>query len=191
MNAATQSKLTLEEYLNYDDGTDNQYELVSGELVEMPPESRDNSKISLYLLVAFSKFLAVENLCHKDTEVEVTGRRAQTRLPDLMVLSDELVAALGDRRGTITRDMPPPVLVVEVVSPGQQNEERDYRYKRSEYAARGISEYWIINPQQANVTVLTLVSGLYEEQEYIGSQQIESQFKELQATAEEVLRARK
>ena len=36
-------------------------------------------------------------------------------------------------------DMPPPLLVVEVVSPNQKK--RDYRYKRTEYAARGIAEY--------------------------------------------------
>ena len=36
-------------------------------------------------------------------------------------------------------DMPPPLLVVEVVSPKQ--EKRDYSYKRTEYAARGIAEY--------------------------------------------------
>lgn len=38
MTAITGKRLTLEEYLKYDDGTDNQYELVAGELVEMPPE---------------------------------------------------------------------------------------------------------------------------------------------------------
>jgi Uma2 family endonuclease len=43
-------KLTLEEYLTYDDGTDTKYELVDGELVEMPPESDRNNLISLYLL---------------------------------------------------------------------------------------------------------------------------------------------
>ncbi len=189
--ATTKPRLTLEEYLTYEDGTDNAYELVAGELVLMPPESRDNSKISLYLLLEFSRFLPIECLCHKDTEVEVTGTRAQTRLPDLMVLSDEGVIALGGRRGTITRDMPPPVLVVEVLSPGEQNEERDYRYQRSEYAARGISEYWIINPQAGSVKVLALVSGLYEEQEYTGEQLIVSRFPQLQVTAAQVLRAGK
>jgi Uma2 family endonuclease len=44
----------------------------------------------------------------------------------------------------VLMDMPPPLLVVEVVSPNQ--EKRDYRYKRTEYAARGIAEYWIVDP---------------------------------------------
>lgn len=62
--------------------------------------------------------------------------------------------------------MPPPLLVVEVVSPGQEN--RDYRYKRSEYAARGIAEYWIVDPMQQRVMVLEWVEGLYEEKVYEG-----------------------
>lgn len=43
------NKLTLVEYLAYDDGTDVKYELVDGELVEMPPESDRNNLISLSL----------------------------------------------------------------------------------------------------------------------------------------------
>ena len=36
-------RLTLEEYLAYDNGTDTRYELVDGELVEMPPETDRNN----------------------------------------------------------------------------------------------------------------------------------------------------
>ncbi|MDJ0593990.1 MAG: Uma2 family endonuclease [Pleurocapsa sp. MO_226.B13] len=89
-----------------------------------------------------------------------------------MILTEELLAAIGGRRATITPDMPSPALVVEVVSPGKENEDRDYRYKRSEYAARGIIEYWIVDPQREKVTVLSLVDGLYEETVFEGSQQI-------------------
>lgn len=188
--AAIGQRLTLEEYLNHDDGTDTQYELVAGELVELPPESRLNSQISLFLALELAKLVPVDRLCHKDTEIEVTGAQAQVRLPDLMILSEALAAMLGDRRGTITREMPPPVMVVEVVSPGKANEERDYRYQRSEYAARGISEYWIVAPQQGKVSVLTLVAGLYEAEEYTGEMMIKSQFEALLLKADQVLRSK-
>jgi len=189
--AAIGQRLTFEEYLNYDDGTDTQYELVAEELIAMPPESRLNSQISFFLALELAKLIPSDRICHKDTEIEVTGAQAQVRLPDLMVLSEALAAILGNRRGTITREMPPPVLVVEVVSPGKANEERDYRYKRSEYAARGISEYWIVDPQQAKVTVLTLVAGLYEAEEYMGEAIVKSQFEALTLTVEQVLRSHK
>ena len=38
MTTATKT-MTLEDYLNYDDGTDTSYELVDGKLIAMPPES--------------------------------------------------------------------------------------------------------------------------------------------------------
>ena len=63
-------------------------------------------------------------------------------------------------------EMPSPQLVVEVVSPGKENENRDYRYKRSQYQARGISEYWIVDSVQEKITVLRLVEGLYEEETF-------------------------
>ena len=68
--------------------------------------------------------------------------------------------------------MPPPLLVVEVVSPNQ--EKQDYRYKRSEYDARGITEYWIVDPVQVRMTVLEWVEGFYEEQVFRGNRPIVS-----------------
>jgi hypothetical protein len=56
-----------------------------------------------------------------------------------------------------------------VVSPGKENEDRDYRYKRSEYAARGIAEYWIVDPEHDRVTVLVLANGLYGAAVFCGS----------------------
>lgn len=182
--------LTFEEYLAYDDGTDTRHELVNGELVPMPPESRLNTKIAMFLLFQLGKSIPEHLLCHKDTEIEVTGYSATARLPDLMVLTEELSGILNDSpRATITRDMPPPQLAVEVVSPGQENANRDYRYKRSEYAARGIPEYWIVDPIKQKVTVLMLVEGLYEEATFTGSDRIESKcFPDFDATVERVLK---
>jgi Uma2 family endonuclease len=48
------------------------------------------------------------------------------------------------------------------------------RYQRSEYAARGISEYWIVDPIVQRVTVLEWVEGLYEEKVFAGDNQIEA-----------------
>ena len=190
MTVTTQN-MTLEEYLTYDDGTDKRYELVAGELVEMPPESWNNSVIARYLFAHFLQFVPIQQLCYKDTEIVVAGARATTRFPDVMVVSEELANLMqGQHRSTITLDMPPPLLVVEVVSPGKKNEERDYRYKRSEYAARGIAEYWIVDPIQGQMTVLTLVEGLYEALVFRGADAIQSSlFPELALTAAQILRA--
>jgi len=167
--------LTMEDYLAYDDGTDTRYELVDGELVEMPIENPINASIAKFLLFELAKHLPIALLGLKDTEIEVTGRRARCRLPDLVVHSEEShIALMETKRSTLTRDLPPPVLVVEVVSPGQENRDRDYRYKRTEYAARGISEYWIIDPEMQQVTVCLWVNGQYEDKVYQGDALISS-----------------
>ena len=47
-------------------------------------------------------------------------------------------------------------LVVEIVSEGKENRERDLVTKRAEYAVAGIEEYWIVDPESRSVTVLML-----------------------------------
>lgn len=190
MTAATQL-LTLKAYLARSNTAEKHYELVSGNLIEMPPESPQNAEIAIKLLLIFAQFIAPRLLRCKDTEIVVSGTRATVRLPDLMVLTENLADDLyGSQRSTINIDMLPPALVVEVVSPGKANRDRDYRYKRSEYAARGIAEYWIVDPQESKVTVLLLDHGLYQENVYQADDLINSQLlTQLQLTANQVFSA--
>ena len=45
-------------------------------------------------------------------------------------------------------------LVMEVVSDGEENHRLDRETKRDEYAKARIPEYWIVDPEQARITVL-------------------------------------
>ena len=167
--------MTLEDFLNYDDGTDARYELEDGKLIFIPSESDRNQRIATFLLIYFSQ-LGIPFYCLRiGAEVAVSGIRCTVRVPDLMVLTEELAEAMSTAtRSMIMLDMPPPQLVVEVVSPGKENEERDYRYKRSQYQARGIAEYWIVDPIKQQITVLNLVAGLYQETVFVGEERIAS-----------------
>ncbi len=159
--------LSLDEYLVYQTDSDVRYELVNGKLVEMPTESPKNCAIAKLLLLELAKHISILLIFLKDLEIVVSGSRAKVRLPDLTILSEEGYAALvGKTSNTITGDMPVPALVVEVVSPGQENRDRDYRFKRTEYAARGIAEYWIIDPQSQQITICLWVNGQYEDTIY-------------------------
>ena len=180
------TKLSLADYLSLESGPENRCEFVDGEILEMPPESSLNTVIAVFLMAQFLKVFPFTYLRHKDTEVVVAGR---VRLPDLLVLGANLAQTLaGSRRSTITEAMPAPLVVVEVVSPGKTNADRDYRYKRSEYAARGIAEYWIVDPTAEKVTILTLVDGLYEVEEFRGDEQLRShQVPALTLTAAQLL----
>lgn len=167
--------MSLDDFFAYDDGTDTRYELENGEMIVMPAESELNRRIATFLFAYLLQAGLLPQYLTMKTEVTVLGARATVRLPDLMVLSDDLAIALdGATRSTVTIDMPPPRLVVEVVSPGKKNIDCDYRYKRSQYQARGIAEYWIVDPIVQRVTVLTLVEGLYEAQTFEGEATIAS-----------------
>lgn len=165
--------LSLEDYLSYEEDNDLRYELVDGERQVMPPESDLNQRIASFLFAYFLQLGIPSYRLRIGVEVVVSGTRATVRLPDLVVFSEALANEMASApRATIMLDMPPPRLVVEVVSPGKANAERDYRYKRSQYQARGIPEYWIVDPVLQRVTVLGLVKGLYEERVFEGEAEI-------------------
>lgn len=52
-------------------------------------------------------------------------------------------------------------LVLEVVSEDEEDRQRDLETKRQEYAQAGIAEYWIVDPRQERILVLTLEGAAY------------------------------
>ena len=193
MIQAHKQKLTFEEYLTYEDDTDNRYELIDGELVTLPPESEPNTAIVSYLfLMLVNSGIAWRCIKLHICEIQVPILRegdAANRYPDLVVLRPEHILLTASRL-TVTRTMPPPQLVVEVVSPGRVGRERDYDHKRAQYAARGIPEYWIVDPQEQMVAVLRLESGQYVEVGVFQGEQalVSPAFPQLSLTAQQVLR---
>ncbi|MCT7957864.1 Uma2 family endonuclease [Laspinema palackyanum] len=187
MNAIVTDKLcSFEDYLQYDDGTDNRYELVNGKLEIMnPPTIRhlliaDFIRDSLKVEITRKK---LPGLCFKEAGVR-TGLQ-KSRVTDICVVLQEQAIDLLDKSAVFQT---PPLLVIEVVSPESIN--RDYRYKRSEYAAADIPEYWIVDPILNKLSVLRLEEGFYEETILTASQTLVSQvFPELTLTVNEVLAA--
>jgi Uma2 family endonuclease len=97
----------------------------------------------------------------------------KNRYPDLTVLRPEHPAQLRDLgQSAVILEMAPPLLVVEVVSPGAENARRDYLEKRNQYEWRGIPEYWIVDPQQQRVTVLAMVDGAYRQTLFTGDERV-------------------
>jgi Uma2 family endonuclease len=160
--AMTQAKpkfSSFEEYLAHSDRLEGRFEFIEGELIELPPESRPNAAIANYLFLILVQAGIPFNLIYPGKcEIQVPvlePKDPANRFPDLVVLREEHLA-LTERRLTITIEMPPPQLVVEVVSPGKTNRDRDYLRKRSQYAAQSIPEFWLIDSKDKIITVLEL-----------------------------------
>ncbi|MEM9212855.1 MAG: Uma2 family endonuclease [Cyanobacteria bacterium P01_F01_bin.150] len=192
MVSVTARSMSFEDYLTYEDKTDNRYEWIDGVLVQMPPESEPNAWLALALQLYFiNTGLVKPRLTHRyNCEIEVPTFKTQqprNRFPDFVILQPEHIA-LTQKRLTIRMEMPPPLFVMEVVSPGSSNRARDYKDKRQQYEALGIPEYWLLDPEQQQVTVLSLEDNGYRERCFKGNQIIRSPlFPAFSLTAQQVL----
>ncbi|HAA29900.1 MAG TPA: Uma2 family endonuclease [Cyanobacteria bacterium UBA8553] len=187
--------LTFEQYLTYDDGTDNRYELVDGELVMVPLPTADHSDAIDLLCDAFREQTRLQ--CQpwkvkRDVGVYIgknpnTGKES-SRTPDVCIMTALQWAELKEDKTAAAVLRTPPLLVVEVVSPGSKK--IDYESKPSEYEAIKIPEYWIVDLRKSQVSVLLLTSECYQSTVFRGNQPIISHiFPELNLTASQVLSA--
>jgi Uma2 family endonuclease len=178
---------SFEEYLEYIDSNNRLYELFNGELVEVPPESGLNIGIATKLLIHFAQIIDYLRVRGHGLELEVNGE-PRNRYPDLTIIKAEHIEQLRSRN-TIRLSMAPPDLVVEVVSPGNLQRDRDYIAKRNQYLDREVPIYWIVDPQVREIMVLTLTSAGYQEHVYRGSDKLQFQDTVLNLTADEILSA--
>ena len=70
--------------------------------------------------------------------------------PDLVWISNDRLIASLKPDGKV-HDAPE--LVIEVLSPGSVNEQRDRKTKLKLYSRRGVSEYWIVSWQKRTIDV--------------------------------------
>ena len=146
---------TEAQYLQLTDHARLLIEFTDGRL-EVPPMPTDRHQaISQCLFLALSPFVGARGGTVRFAPLRLRIREGKFREPDLLLVRDA-----GDpRRGNdYWRGAD---LVVEVVSP--DDPERDTRVKRRDYAEAGIPEYWIVNPLDETITVLTLAGEEYAE----------------------------
>ncbi|UFP92892.1 Uma2 family endonuclease [Gloeobacter morelensis] len=142
------------------------YELIDGELyVSRQPDWRHQ-----YTCVRLSRFLDEwserSSLGMANAAPGIIFAEDEDVAPDVVWISFVRLAVALQEDGHLHAA---PELVIEVLSPGSQNERRDRQTKLKLYARRGVEEYWIADWQQRRVEVFrreqaTLVSAatLYE-----------------------------
>jgi Uma2 family endonuclease len=71
------------------------------------------------------------------------------------VIPDLVFATHGRMTKTLVggRFRAAPEIVIEILSPGASNERRDRHVKLTLYAARGVGEYWIVDPENRGVEI--------------------------------------
>lgn len=131
-----------------DDG--KRYEIIEGELYVSRQPSFDHQYVCSQLGYYFKYW-------DKEGAVGVTVGapglifgEGDDVAPDVVWISRERLANALDAAGHF---LVAPELVVEVLSPGKANEERDRQAKLKLYSRRGVSEYWIVDWMRRKVEV--------------------------------------
>ena len=153
--------------------TEFSVELVDGRLDYLPMPYDLHAGIVHFLTLEFvDYFRGIESMAvvrGSKIRIRIPERartNRQTREPDLVSLLDPDDRRRGREVWTGAD------LCIEVVSP--DHPDRDYVLKRPEYAAAGISEYWIVDPRDRtsedgrgrSIRVLTPEDGAYRERLY-------------------------
>jgi Uma2 family endonuclease len=151
---------TEEQYLKLTDYTNRLLEFTDGE-IEVLPMPTDRHQVILALLYElFVAFIRPTGGKVLFAPLRIQIRPGKYRESDLLLFLNARDARRQDRYW-LGAD-----LVVEIVSP--DNPKRDTVTKRADYAAAGIPEYWIVNPEEETVTVLTLAGDSYADQGIFG-----------------------
>jgi Uma2 family endonuclease len=131
-----------------DDG--NRYEILHGELLVTPLPSAGHQGVAGRL------FLSLATWCRQHTGWTfltpggVYISETTWLEPDIAIYPSPEYSKLH------WRDMPPPVLVVEVLSPSTAK--RDRHRKRPAYLAHGVGEVWIVNDESRVIQRWTAAS---------------------------------
>ena len=138
----------------FDLPVDRRYEIIDGELYEMPAPRLSHQLTLMNLVGLFSPVVVALGGYVLAAPVDVFVAGANPVQPDLMIVLPDRLEIMTERGLD-----GPPSLVVEILSPS--NPERDLIKKQNLYAGAGIPEYWLVDIELAMIEVLVLDGGAY------------------------------
>ncbi len=125
-----------------DDGGWKRYEIIDGELfVTRAPHIRHQS-VTSKLLVRLENWSESTGLGNAFPTPGVIFSPNDAVIPDLVWISKDRLAVGVDDAGHL---IVAPEIVVEILSEGETNEQRDKEVKLKLYSIYGVQEYWIVN----------------------------------------------
>jgi len=131
-------------------------EIIDGELIVTPAPNPPPQLLTIELVFDFGQVVRPGRLGRLFTAP------TDVLLPDGGALQPDLVFIRGDRLGIVGRSAieGPPDIVVEVLSPTTRA--RDLGRKKELYAALGVPEYWLVDPERRAIDVFALRDGVDE-----------------------------
>ncbi len=151
MNQPTSEKLrwnTADLELFPDNG--NRYEIINGELFVTRAPDWKHQKTCANIIIVLGNWSQATSLGEVVPAPGIIFGDNDNVIPDVVWISNERLALLLDEAGHLTAA---PELVIEVLSPGSENEKRDRELKLKLYSSRGVKEYWIVDWRKQQVEV--------------------------------------
>lgn len=133
-----------------DDGGWTRYEIVDGELLMTRAPHRRHQRAATKLGTRLDIWSEATQLGEVLQVPGLVFSPQDAVIPDLVWASNERIAEGTDDAGHYVIA---PELVVEILSPGKRNEERDRDIKLEFYSRYGVQEYWIASWQQQTIEV--------------------------------------
>ncbi len=147
----------------------NRYEIIDGELFVTRSPHWGHQETGGRIFAALDAWSQSTGLGRTAPAPGIIFTDADNVIPDIVWASNERFAALLDEAGHLTGS---PELIVEVLSPGAENERRDREAKLKLYSAQGVQEYWIADWRLQQIQVyrreqatLKLVATLFKNDE--------------------------
>lgn len=142
MSEAAFGRMTVEEFLRWDDGTDTRYELIDGVPVAMAPPAEAHRILMTRLGSRIDARLAARRPCNAQVEAGVL--RADRG--DSYFVADVAVTCRPNERGR--QAIADPILIVEILSPGTEHHDR--RTKLPAYRQiPSVSEILLLDSEEA------------------------------------------
>lgn len=145
------------------------YEIIDGELLMTRAPQWSHQQVAVNICTEINRSPETIAVGRAVVAPSVIFSEADNVIPDVVWASYERLAVLLDQAEHLTGA---PELIVEVLSPGTENERRDREVKLKLYASQGVQEYWIADRtlQQVQVyrragALLKLVATLMAEDE--------------------------
>ncbi len=139
-------------YLDTLPDDNNHYELIEGELFVSCAPGLPHQLVLHRLQVAFAKYLETHRLGIVAPGAGAVFSDYDAVIPDLVFVRNER----WDQIVANERFVAAPDLVIEVVSAGKENRNRDLLAKRRLYAKYGVEEYWIVDRENLSVMIFRL-----------------------------------
>jgi Uma2 family endonuclease len=130
----------------------NRYEVIDGELFASKAPSVDHQLVSANLTADFVIYLRDNPIGKLLPTPGVIFTEIDGVIPDLVFVRNDTLNKIR----TGPRLTGAPDLVVEILSPGPDNQRRDRVAKMHLYAKFGVLEYWLVDPQSRLVEVYKL-----------------------------------